>query len=413
MNLIEKLHQLLINLGVSSDFVLHLKAIIVVAIVAIIAIIVNFIAKKTILQIVHQLVKKSTNQWDDALLERKVFNFLSHFAPAIFIYYACKIAFNDFPAWIEPIQTGTYIYMIVVTIMVINAFINASNDIYQTLPAAKNRSIKGYLQVAKIIIYIFGATTIISIIIGKSPATLLAGLGAFTAVLMLIFQDSIKGLVSGIQLSANDMLRPGDWVSIPAKNIDGTVLEITLNTVKVQNWDKTISTVPTYTLVSESFNNWRGMEESGGRRVMRSINIDIRTIKPCSAELLDKFEKNPLLKEYVKKKRSEISEYNQKHHLEGDNAVWAEKISNIEIFRKYLKYYLKTSSFIKSDMSLIVRQLEVTDKGLPVQVYFFSKIQTWAEFEDIQSNLIAHIFSVISEFELKIFQSPTGNDMLK
>ncbi|OFY19969.1 MAG: mechanosensitive ion channel protein MscS [Bacteroidetes bacterium GWF2_33_38] len=402
----------LIENGISSEFISLLNMLLLVLIVAIIGIIANFIAKKIIVSIIGRIIKRSKNTWDDVLLEKKVFNRLSHFAPAILIYYFVNIVLIDYPNWIGFIKSATYIYVIIVSMMVICSFLDSLNDIYNSLPASQNkrRSIKGYIQGVKIILYIFGAILIFSIIFGKSPLYFLTGMGAIAAILMLVFKDTILGLVGGIQLATNDMVRLGDWISMPSKDADGTVVDISLHTVKVQNWNKSITTIPTYVLVSESFSNWRGMEESGGRRIMRSLNIDMKSIKLLNDELFEKLTKIHLINSYLITKRDEVLKYNKEHNIDESIAVNGKRLTNLGTFRKYIEEYLKTNPNIHKEMTLLVRQLQPTETGLPIQIYCFSKIQEWGAFETIQSDIFDHILAIISDFELHVFQNPSGED---
>jgi miniconductance mechanosensitive channel len=233
------------------------------------------------------------------------------------------------------------------------------------------------------------------------------------AVLMLVFKDSILGFIAGIQLSANNMVRIGDWISMPGNNADGTIIEITLNTVKVKNWDQTISTIPIYSLVSDSFINWRGMEESGGRRIKRSISIDMKSVKFCTEKMLDKLKKIQLIIDYINDKQKEIKEFNKKHNVDESVSVNGRRLTNVGVFRKYVEEYLKQHPKIHNDMTFLVRQLQPTEKGLPVEIYVFSNDQKWANYEAIQSDIFDHILAIIPEFELKIFQNPTGDDFKK
>ncbi len=400
----------LIDIGLNAGIANFIKVVAVLIVIAVMCILANYIAKKLILTILERLVKKSKTNWDDILLEKKVFNRLSHFAPAIVLYYMIDYVIVEKEAWVTTIQSGTYLYMIVISVLVLNSFLNSVNEIYNTFRAAKNRSIKGFLQVAKILLFFVAGIMTFSIIMDKSPLYFLAGLGTIAAILLLIFKDSILGLVAGIQLAANDMVRPGDWISMPSKGADGEIIDISLNTVKVQNWDKTISTIPTYSLVSESFNNWRGMEESGGRRIKRSINIDIKSVKFCDNEMFEKFEKISLIKDYVKKSKSEVDAHNSEKGLSDDSLVNGRRLTNIGTFRKYLEFYLEENSNINSSMTFIIRQLQPTEKGVPIEIYVFSKVQAWAEYEAIQADIFDHVFAVIPEFDLSVFQNPTGDD---
>jgi miniconductance mechanosensitive channel len=281
------------------------------------------------------------------------------------------------------------------------------------MPISKGRSIKGYVQVVKLFFYCIGVILILSIILGESPKGILAGLGALAAVLILVFKDTILGFVASIQLSANQMVKPGDWISMPSHNADGTVTEITLNTVKVQNWDKTISMIPTYALVSDSFYNWRGMEESGGRRIKRSVNIDIKSITVASPELIAKLKKIHFIREYIEQRQKEIEEYNQTHHIDDSTIVNGRRMTNIGIFRRYVEAYLKQHPKVHDNMTFLVRHLQPTEKGLPLEVYVFSKEQEWAKYESLQADIFDHLLAVLPEFELRAFQNPSGDDFRK
>ncbi|OFX16402.1 MAG: mechanosensitive ion channel protein MscS [Bacteroidetes bacterium GWA2_31_9] len=377
------------------------------------AIILNFLTKTIIVSVISRFIKKSTNKLDDILLEKKVFHRLSHFVPALLIYYFSDVVFYDYHQFILPVHKFTYIYMIIVGAKVINAFLKALNEIYNTLTISKNHPIKSYIQVVQIIIYLFVSILILSLLLGKSPVYLITGMGAITAVMLLVFKDPLLGLVSGIQLSSNDMIRIGDWISMPSKNADGLVTEISLITVKVQNWDKTISTIPTYSLISESFSNWRGMEESGGRRIKRSINIDMKSVKFLDETLTNKLLKVQFISEYLEKKQSEIEIYNKENNIDYSVTVNGLRLTNLGTFRVYLNEYIKKNPNIHQDMTLIVRQLQSTEKGIPLEIYAFSKIQSWEEYEAIQSDIFDHILAIIPEFDLKVFQNPSGDDFRK
>lgn len=404
------LKEWLLSIGFTEGLTNVTYAVIVFFAILLLSIAADFLAKKIMLTVLTKFIRKTRTHWDDILLEKKVFNRLSHFAPAVIIYYTIGYALADYPELISVLKAGIYIYMIILSLLVLNSFIGALNDIYNTLPIARNRSIKSYIQVVKIILYFIGIILILSILMGKSPTYFLTGLGAMAAVLMLIFKDSILGLVGGIQISANDMVRLGDWISMPSQNTDGVVTEISLNTVKVQNWDKTISTLPTYSLVTESFNNWRGMEESGGRRIKRSINIDMKSVKFCTLEMIEKFKRIEVLKDYLIEKEQKLEKFNDEQDIDNSVLVNGRRLSNVGIFRKYLERYLKKHPLIHNDMTFLVRQLQPTEKGLPIEIYVFSKVQAWAAYEGIQSDIFDHVLAVIPEFDLKVFQNPTGDD---
>lgn len=398
------------EIGMNADMVNIFYIAANILAIAILSILANWIAKKIILQTIKHIVHRSKVTWDDIIYERKVFNRLSHMAPAIVIYYLIALAFPDAVGWVAFIQKMTYIYMVLVGILVLDSLINALHEIYKQTPISKDRSIKGYIQVLQIVVYFFGIIIILAVLLGKSPGTLLAGLGALAAVLMLVFKDSILGLVAGIQLSLNKMVKIGDWITMPSHNADGNVIEITLNTVKVRNFDMTITTIPTYALVSQSFSNWSGMMESGGRRIKRSINVDLGTVKFCSEELLDKLEKIHYLTDYIKERRAEVAEFNKSKGVDQSITANGRRLTNIGIFRKYVEEYLKNHPQVNMDMTFLIRQLQPTETGVPIEIYVFSKEQRWVQYEGIQGDIFDHLLAAIGEFELRLYQNPNGSD---
>lgn len=397
----------LISGGIAEYWAIILQSVIAILIVIIIAWIANLIAKKILISIITKLVRKTKTHWDDILLERKVFNKIAHFAPAAIIYFSAGMI--DYSGLNNFIQNGAYVYMVILAIMLIDTFLNAGNDIYNTMPVSKTRPIKGFLQIVKIFFYAMGIISILALFSEKEPLTIIAGMGAFAAVILLIFKDTILGFVASIQLSADKMVNIGDWISMPSKNTDGTVIDISLNTVKVQNWDKTISTIPTYALVSESFSNWKGMEESGGRRIKRHLNLDVKSIHFLSDDEIEKFEKIHLLKDYLIEKKNEIRSNNPK----GEIPVNQKRLTNIGTFRKYVEAYLHKHPKIHNNMTFLVRQLQPTEKGLPLEIYVFSNDQEWANYEAIQADIFDHILAIVPEFNLRVFQNPTGDDFQK
>ncbi len=403
------------SIGFNDRFAEIISVFIILSIIAMISWLANYIAKNILLTIIKRVVKKSKSKWDDIFYEKKVFHKLSHFAPAIIIYYTIGFAFPDSPSTIQVFNQLVFVYVLFICLLVINAFLSALNEIYDiAIGKERGTSIKSYIQVVKIIIAIIFVLVVLSLILNREVGYLLTGLGALSAVLLIVFKDSILGLVGGIQLTSNDMVRIGDWIEMPSRNADGTVFEVSLNTVKVRNFDMTISTIPTYALVSESFTNWRGMEESGGRRIMRNINIDQKSVKFCNQEMLDKFSKFKLLKNYIKEKTVEIEEYNKKHNLtDEDNIINGRKLTNLGMFRKYIELYLRNNPKIHNEMIFLVRHLAPGPTGIPIQIYVFSKIQAWSLYEGVQADIFDHLLAIIPEFELSIFQNPTGEDILQ
>ncbi|MBU0488091.1 MAG: mechanosensitive ion channel [Bacteroidetes bacterium] len=405
--------QWLNNLGLEGDTSIYVKNAIMLVGLAILALIVNFIAKQIILTILHRIAKKTKSNWDDILFERKVFHKLSHLAPAIVLYALGPIVLDIYPVWALVLVQASKIYMIVIFVITLVAFFNALNVIYNQYEIAKNKPIKGFVQIANILIYFIGGILVISILLGQSPAYLLGGLGALTAVLLLVFKDTILGFVGSIQLSANDMLRPGDWVEIPQYGADGIVMEITLTVVKVQNWDKTISNVPTYSLITNAFKNWRGMEESGGRRIMRTIFLNVNSVKFCDEAMIEKFSKIALIRDYVLGKQKELYQLNEQDPADTSISANGRNQTNIGVFRKYIYNYLHENPLINKDMTFLVRLLESGATGVGIQVYVFSKIQAWVEYEEVQGDIFDHLLAIVPEFGLQIYQNPTGADFVK
>jgi miniconductance mechanosensitive channel len=396
--------QLFIYYGMNESAAHLLNLFILCAIIGIIAIAANYILKFIIVKIIKRWVDKSTNEYDDIFYEKGVFNKLSHLAPALIIAWLAPIPMPvaEYPKLATFIDLATDMYIIVIVLMVINSVINAFHDIYNLMPFAKNRSIKGYVQMVKSIVFFIGALMIISILVKKDLSSLFAGLTAFAAVLMFVFKDAILGLVAGIQISSNDILRVGDYIEMPNRNADGTIIDISLSIVKVQNTNRTITTIPTYAFVSESFWNWRGLENSEGRRIRRFVNIDMSTIRYCDDKLLNVLRKNELLKPYFEIKDKE-------YELAGNKILWEGKAyTNSQLFRAYIEAYLKNNPFINTNMNFMVRHLQSTEHGLPMEVYVYTFEKAGPKYEAIQADIFDHIIAIVPEFGLKVFQRPSS-----
>ena len=406
----EELRQWLEGLSVQHRLYAQAGLLVVVLVLAWVA---NFITKEIVLRIVRRFVKKSKTQWDDILDEHRVFTLLSHLVPAVIIYKSAPIVFIDTLGGGRFMEVASVIYMIIVGMLVVNAFLSSVIDIYRTYAFARRMPIRGFVQVVKIIVFIAGSIIILGFILGRDPTSILAGFGAMTAVTMLIFKDAILGFVAGIQLSANNMVHIGDWISMPKYGADGDVTDITLTTVKVQNWDKTISTIPAYSLISESFQNWRGMSESGGRRIKRAVHIDMNTIRFCDEAMLAKFGRIQHLAEYIDTKKREIDEHNKADNVDDGELVNGRRMTNIGSFRAYVIAYLKHHPKINQNMTFLVRQLKPTECGLPIEIYVFCNDQIWANYEAIQADIFDHILAVVPEFGLRVFQNPAGADFAK
>nr|WP_106783165.1 mechanosensitive ion channel family protein [Lysinibacillus timonensis] len=403
----EFIHNQLVGYGVGDTWADYLSVTIMIAAIAIICIIANFITKKVVIRFITHIVNNNKYKWDKILLERKVFHKLSHIVPAVIIHYFA----STFPSYQHLIEKLSVTYIIIIMLSVMNSLLSAINDIYQTYEISKVKPIKGYIQVAKIILFILGSIIIIAHLIGESPILLLSGIGALSAVFMLVFRDSILGLVAGIQLTANDMVRVGDWIEMPKYGANGDVIDISLNTVKVQNFDRTITTIPSYALISDSFINWRGMQASGGRRLKRSLLIDTTSIQFCSDEMIEKCKNIHYLRDYIVERELEISEYNTKNNINRSNVVNGRALTNIGVFRAYITNYLQHHPGIQKESTLMVRQLSPSEHGLPLEIYAFTNDVRWAMFESIQADIFDHLFAIAQEFELRIFQNPTGNDL--
>jgi miniconductance mechanosensitive channel len=406
-------------------------ALICIVLIILAAWLAHFLTRKILLRVVSRIARRTKTTWDDILIKNKVFKGLAHLAPAFVLYFTSNFSFPVLhqelseldPSVVEILSQDYYlslagvllkltqVYFTLIIVFVSNSFLNAVLEIYNTTEYSHHRPIKGYIQLFKIFVFFMSGILIIAVLLEKDVTVLLAGLGAMAAVLLLVFKDTILGFVASIQLSANDMVKIGDWIEMRSRGADGTVIDITLNTVKVQNWDKTISTIPTYSLVAESFNNWKGMEESGGRRIKRAVNIDMASIKFCDKEMLNRFEKFEIIRDYVKEKEKEITAFNKKKHLSEEDVISRRRQTNIGIFRKYLEVYLHNHPKIRQDLTFLVRQLHPTSKGLPIEIYVFSKDIVWANYESVQADIFDHILAVVPEFELKVFQEPAGADI--
>ncbi|MEJ8305960.1 mechanosensitive ion channel family protein [Saccharibacillus sacchari] len=395
--------------GMSDLMVAYLSNIIMVLFIAAVSVIANLITKKIVLNVIARIVRRERHKWGVIVLEKNVLHKLSHLVPAVIIYFSAW----SFPAYQILIERLAAVYMIVVTIMALNALLNAFDEIYRSFEVSKIRPIRGYIQVIKIVLFIIGGILIVAGLIGQNPLIILSGLGALSAVLMLVFKDSILGLVAGVQLSSNDMVRVGDWIEMPNYNADGDVIDITLNTVKVMNFDKTITMIPSYALISDSFRNWRSMQMSGGRRIKRSIQIDTSSISFCTEQMIGEFQKIHYLSDYLATRTNEIEEYNRKHQINRESRVNGRQLTNVGVFREYITQYLRHHPGIHQQMTLMVRQLAPGDNGLPLEIYAFSSDTAWSVYETVQADIFDHIFAVAPMFGLRIFQNPTGHDIVR
>lgn len=382
----------LVNNDMNEGLSIILSNIIAAVAIVIFSIVINLIVKKFFLKAVKAYAAKSPQNWDDILLKNKFFDQLVSIVPG-FVIYGFAPVFPEYQDWIQRIAS---VYIVIVVLFAVHKLLNAVDEIYRSSREERTRPIKGFLQVIEIIAIIVGIILIISFLINRSPWILLSGIGAATAIGSLVFKDSILGFVAGIQLTANNMVKLGDWIEVPKYDADGDVIDITLHTVKVQNWNKSISMIPTYALISDSFKNWTGMQEFGGRRIKREINIDLTSIKFCTEEMLEKFKKFPYLQEF-------LNSYNNEH-------VDEKRLTNIDVFRAYLVGYLKNHPKLNKKMTQMVRQRQPTEFGLPLEIYVFSDGTKWADYEVIQSEIFSYVIAIIPEFDLRVYQSPSGYD---
>jgi len=394
------------NLGINDTII----TVILVSVAIITAIIIWWITKKTLYAIIPKLTAKTTALWDDIIFNNRVLNSFATLIPALILDHFLPLIFKDSTLFLPIVLGATDIIIILVSTWILSSFFNSINEILSQKERYKDKPIGSITQLAKILIYSIGAILVISKMSGESPTLLLSGLGAIAAILLLVFKDSILGFVASIQLSANNMVQVGDWVSVPNYNADGDVLEINLTTIKVQNWDLTITTIPTYAFISDSFTNWRGMQKSGGRRIKRAIHIKIDTIRFCNESMIERFQKFELIADYLTERKEEIRKYNAANNVDVTSLVNGRNMTNIGVFKVYIENYLKANPNINGEMMIMVRQLPTSEFGLPLEIYAFSKDKRWKEYEYIMSDIFDHILAVAPNFDLEIFENPAGSD---
>ncbi len=408
--MLELLQNWLSGLGINDDLLFYVTRGVAVLAVFGLSALTNFVAKHYIVATLTHVISRSKSDWDDAFVRQKTLNRLAHLAPALVIYLLTPIALEGFDWVIAFILGVLQVYMIIITVLVIDSLLNTVEDIYQNFRASKEIPIKGFIQALKIVLYFVAFIFVVAILLNQTPVYLLSGIGALAAVMMLVFRDSILGFVGGIQLAANKMVAVGDWIEMPKYGADGDVLEVALTTVKVQNWDKTITTIPTYALISESFKNWRGMSESGGRRIKRAINIDMGSIRFCDEEMLERYAKIQYISAYIEQKKHELEQFNQATNVDNASLANGRRMTNVGTFRAYAVAYLRHHPMINLDMTFLVRQLPPGEHGLPIEFYVFSKDKEWANYEAIQADIFDHFLAVVPEFDLRVYQNPTGAD---
>ena len=380
-------------------------------ILLLVAILADLVAKRLLLAAIRAVATRTRSDWDDALVEHKVFGRLAQIIPAIIVSAGVELVPGLREADEAVVRNVAGAYMILVIILTLTAALSAANHVYESRPIARDRPIKGFVQLAQVATYILGAILVIAALIDRSPVILLSGLGAMTAVLLIVFKDTLLSLVASLQLTGQDMIRVGDWLEVPQFGADGDVIDVALYTVTVQNWDKTITKIPTHRLISDSFKNWRGMSESGGRRIKRSINVDFNSIRFLTDEEVQRFKDFALLKGYIDAKEAELNAYNEALDAPGESGVNLRRLTNIGTFRAYIYNYLKHHPKIHDRMTLIVRQLQPGTEGLPIEIYCFSNDIDWAAYEGIQADIFDHIGAIAPEFGLRLYQRLAGADL--
>jgi miniconductance mechanosensitive channel len=375
------------------------------------AIVVDFIAKRVLVSTVKTIAERSSSAWDDALVAHNVFGRLAQVVPALIVFIGVPFVSGLPEGVVHLIRNVAMGYMVLMLTLALTAMLSAGNTIYSATPAAKDRPLKGFVQVLQIVVWVFGGVMVIAAVLDRSPILLLSGFGAMTAILFLVFKDTILSLVASVQLTAQDMVRVGDWIEMPQFGADGDVVDVQLHTVKVQNWDKTITTIPTHRLITDSFKNWRGMSQAGARRIKRPIFIDVTSIRFQTEAEVDHFTRFALLQDYVESKGQELEGYNKGLTTKVDEEVNRRRLTNVGTFRAYAFNYLKNHPRINTNLTLIVRQLDPGPEGLPLEVYCFTNTTEWAAYEDIQSDIFDHLMAILPEFGLSLYQKPAGSDL--
>ena len=399
---IRTLKNLNLQLGLSEGLATGLAEMTVVLCLLLVSFGLFFLIKFILKKSIYKIIQLSTNKFDDLLIKNKVIGRVCLLIPALLMSALLPQILADFPDTAASLMKLVRIFEIIIFTMILSSIVTTLEDIYNTHEMSKLKPITGLVQVIKIVLYVVACLVIIAYLLDTKLTTILISLGTMSAVLILVFQDTIKGFVGSIQLSVNDMLRIGDWIVVgPA---DGNVLEINLTTVKVQNWDNTITTIPTYSLVSNPFTNWRGMSESEGRRIARTINIDVNTVRYCTPEMIEKYKHYGLIKEYLIEREKDIAEYNKANNIDTSEIMNGRQQTNLGVYRAYIKAYLNNNPKLNHNLTMMVRQMQPTEFGIPLQIYAFSNDKRWINYEEIQSDIFDHIISAATMFDLRIYQ---------
>lgn len=400
-------------LGADSGLVHFLKALTLAIGALAIVYVIWRLSRWLLYKLIPNLTARTKTVWDEIIFNKRVIGAVALLIPAMLLDYMAPFVFEGLGKALPIVKGSTNIIIVFTVARIVGSVLNSLNEILAGNPDFKDKPIGSITQLGKIFVYAIAFLLAISIIFSKSPLLLLSGFGAIAAVVLLVFKDSILGFVASVQLSAYNMVHVGDWVTVPKFNADGDVLEINLTTIKVQNFDQTITTIPTYAFVSDSFTNWRGMSQSPGRRIKRAVNIQIQSIQFCTPEMIDRFKKIQLVSDYIEKRQAEINQYNKENSVDGSVLENGRKLTNIGVFAVYLENYLKVNPNINQEMTTMIRQLPPTPSGLPLEIYAFSLHKEWKIYEQVISDIFDHVFATAKGFDLQIFENPSGSDFRK
>lgn len=400
----------LINAGFTASGVPYMRLFIMLMLLAILSAILFYVTRRIIIRSLYKVFKKTSFTWDDLFVEHKAFDNLAHVVQALVVKVFAELIFRDFENVLPIVIKLTDVYLIMAGLVIVLALLKVAEYSISKSPVFVDKPVASYFQLVRILLYVTSGVIIFSVLLGKSPLYFLSALGAISAIILLIFKDTILGLVASVQISSNDMVRVGDWIEMPKFNADGDIIAINLNMVKVQNFDKTITTIPTYYFITDSFKNWRGMQESGGRRIKRSLYINVRSIQFVDPEIREHYKKYHLITEYMTQRQQEIEAFNLERNVDTSELINGRRMTNIGVFRNYIEYYLRSLKTIRDDLTLMVRHLPVQDRGLPIEIYCFTNTTNWAEYESIQADIFDHLLAAAGYFELEIYQQPSGSD---
>lgn len=405
-------YDLLVSAGVSESAASYLNMILLLVGLLILIFLVDFLIRKILLGFFSKIAQRSKSNFDDIMVQNKVFRNLAHIIPLIIAVEFAPMVFSDFPYWENIIEKTLLIFGIILTLWVVRSLLNSIKDYLKTLPRFKDKPIDSYIQVFMIIAWVLGIFAAFAIVTGISFWKFFAGLGTISAVVILVFRDTILGFVASIQVATNDMVRIGDWISFEKYGADGDVIEINLATVKVQNWDMTITTIPTYALISDSFKNWRGMTDSGGRRIKRALSIKLSSVKYITANEIDKLKDIELITNYLETRQKDIEDYNTTNNINKELLINGRNLTNLGVFRKYIETYIENHSAVNKEMTIMVRQLEPTSQGIPIEIYAFSSDKRWQNYEYIMADIFDHMIAAVPYFDLEIFEFPNNSSFI-